>query len=199
MTGFRIFDLGLPMDLMIADAWFRDNGTESEIDMGIHQATYGTTHFGVHRTALPILSDREELPFWDVEDRMIMLLDDGSDADGLAIDPVYDRYSAMAEEHDVDDTREYAYDEAVHATIRDDERLASTTVLKLLSMLDPKCTHAGTDSGVSTQPFKGLRKQAVLAHGMDAFMLRPWTPSASWKDTTSAQCQYMRHARAFSV
>lgn len=200
MTGFRVFDLGLPMDLMIADAWFRDNGAESEIDMGVHQATYGTMHFGVNRTALPILSDREELPFWNVEDRMVALLDNGTDTADDVIAPVYDRYSAMAEEHDVDDTCEYVDDGVVRISVNDDDaRLAATTVLELLSMLDPKCKRTGTDITVNAQSFMGLHKQAILTHGDDAFMLRRWPPSASWKDTTSAPSQHVRHKRAFSV
>lgn len=169
-------------------------------DAGVHPATYGTKYFGAYRAQMPHLSERDEIPFWDVEDRVIMLLDDDMDADGPVTAPVYDRYSAMAEEHDVDDTYEYADDDVVHVTVSDDDmRLAATTVLELLSMLRPKRTHRGTGDTVNTQPFKGLHKQATLTHGDDAFMLRQWPPSASWKDTTSAPSQHVRHKRAFSV
>lgn len=208
-------------------------------DLGVHPATYGTEHYGTHRAAMPHLSDREDVPFWDIEDRMIANID-ASDCDDLGDEDEFlasddgfvtfeldngesvdiesdgidmvdrsldmfpnnefapeDRYSAMAEEYGIGDSYDsYGYvdedDGVMHIVVTEDDlRFASSTVSELLGMLGTKPGREASTEVKVINPVGGMRKQAVLAHG-DEYG-RPEFRGESWKHTTAAPAQHLRH------
>jgi len=71
--------------LDIAYAFVRDEGTETEFEMGVHPATYGTEYYGLHRGNLPPISD--DIPVDDlyggVEDRLIAAIDGAGNTDAV--------------------------------------------------------------------------------------------------------------------